>query len=283
MKLMIAKWVGKKAMPILTLLFFLTSSQSFSQTIKGKVLDVETGDALHGVSVQVKGTTVSSVSDVNGNFSIKVPKGSKPVLLFSSVGYQNSEIDAKDGKDLEVRLKSASTELAEVVVGYGTVKKRDLTTSISTLTSEDIMKTPITSLEQALQGNAAGVLVINTSGEPGGDISIRVRGGSSIKADNEPLLVIDGFTSDQGLSSLNPNDIKSIEILKDAGATAIYGSRGANGVVLVTTKSGVKGKPKVNFESYYGFQNLRKKLPLLNAAELAQLANESKEGTWLFS
>jgi TonB-linked SusC/RagA family outer membrane protein len=246
------------------------------QIFKGSVRDATTSQPLSGVTVSLKGTSTGTTTDNAGNFTLAVRNGQKPVLLFSNVGYEPMEVTP--GKtDVNISLSPANGALSEVVVvGYGTVKKRDLTTSISTISSEDIMKTPITTVEQALQGNAAGVLVVNTSAEPGGDISIRVRGGSSIKADNAPLLVIDGFTSDQTLSSLNPSDIKSIEILKDAGATAIYGSRGANGVILVTTKSGVKGKPVVTIDTYYGFQELRRKLPLLTSQQLYELANDAK-------
>lgn len=247
------------------------------QILKGVVTDAATRQPLNGVTIFLKGTSMGTTTDGTGHFTLSVRNVQNPVLQFSNVGYEPQEVNA--GKnDINISLNPSSNTLGEiVVVGYGTVRKRDLTTSISTISSEDIVKTPVTSVEQALQGNAAGVLVVNTSAEPGGDISIRVRGGSSIKADNAPLLVIDGFTSDQGLSSLNPSDIKSIEILKDAGATAIYGSRGANGVILVTTKSGQKGKPVITFDSYYGFQQLRRKLPLLNASQLAELTNEAKE------
>lgn len=245
------------------------------KNISGKVTD-DKGEPLVGVNIKVKGTERGSTSDVNGDFKLEADKGD--ILVFTYLGFVKLEVKVEDKSNVSVVMTPDAAKLNEVVVvGYGTARKVDLTTSISTISSEDIMKTPITSLEQALQGNASGVLVTNTSGEPGGEISIRVRGGSSIKADNEPLLVIDGFTTDQGFSSLNPSDIKSIEVLKDAGATAIYGSRGANGVILVTTKAGQKGKPKVSVETYYGFQSLRRKLPLLNAAELAQLANEAKE------
>ncbi len=251
------------------------------QEIRGRVLDEE-GSPIENVSVTLQGSSTASGTrtDRNGNFVLKVD-ADKGTLVFSHVSYTSKKVSFSAGsfaKPLSVILTSQSSSLNDVVViGYGTVRKRDVTTSISTITTADIMKTPITSVEQALQGNAAGVLVTNTSAEPGGEIAIRVRGGSSIKADNAPLLVIDGFTSDEGLSSLNPDDIKSIEVLKDAGATAIYGSRGANGVILVTTKSGQKGRAVVSFETYYGFQQLRRKLPLLNAQQLAELANDARQ------
>jgi len=246
--------------------------------VKGVVRD-ENGQTLEGATVTVKGSGKATKTNSKGEFTIDVPN-ENAILVISYVGYEARELKAQ--KSITVALNPVKDQLNDiVVVGYGTVRKRDLTTAISTLSSSDVMKTPVTSIEQVLQGNAAGVLVTTTNAEPGGDIAIRVRGGSSIKADNEPLLVIDGFTSDRGLSSLNPSDIKSIEILKDAGATAIYGSRGANGVILVTTKTGAKGKPVVTFEHYYGFQELRRKLPLLSAAELAQMANEAREAAGL--
>lgn len=269
--------------PLLVLfcLIFFAGSARAQNVIKGKVVDSETSEALAGVNVQVKGSKNTVATDSAGVFEIRIPANSTSVTLaVSSVGYQSVEVKAVPGLSANIKLQSTSAALSDIVIiGYGQVRKRDLTTSISTLSAADVMKTPVTSIEQVLQGNAAGVLVTSASGAPGDDITIRVRGGSSIKADNEPLLVIDGFTSDQGLSSLNPSDIKSIEVLKDAGATAIYGSRGANGVILVTTKAGLKGKPVVTFESYYGVQELRRKLPLLNASQLAMMANEAREAS----
>jgi len=233
------------------------------------------GHPLEGASIRVKGTQRGVTTDVSGHALLK-SIAPNVTLVISFTGYSTVEIPANNNNMVTVKLTAIAQSLEDiVVVGYGTVRKRDLTTSISTLSSNEVMKTPITTVEQALQGNAAGVMVVNTTGEPGGDVSIRVRGGSSIKADNEPLLVIDGFTSDAGLSSINPSDIKSIEILKDAGATAIYGSRGANGVILVTTKSGLIGQPKVTFESYYGIQQTRRRLSLLNAEQLTQLQNDA--------
>jgi TonB-linked SusC/RagA family outer membrane protein len=243
--------------------------------VRGTVRD-ENGTPISGATVSLQGSSVAVQTKADGTYVLHLPAAGTHTLVFSHTGFLTQrQVAGNNVLDL-VLLRNVVSDEEVVVIGYGTVRKRDLTTSIATIQEGDITKTPVASVEQALQGNAAGVYVVNTSSEPGGDVSIRVRGGSSIKADNEPLLVIDGFTSDQGLSSLNPNDIKSIEVLKDAGATAIYGSRGANGVIMVTTKSGIKGKPVVKFESYYGVQHLRRKLPLLNAAELARLTNEAR-------
>lgn len=278
MKLMIARPVMRRlAFVLILLVASVCFGQSNAQTIKGRVYDQDSKAPIEGATVQQKGTNIIVMTDAKGNFSITLDKNAKPRLVITNIGYEQAETDAKPGKDVVAGLKNSVAALSDVVVvGYGSTNKRDLTTSISNVSAADIMKTPVTSLEQTLQGNAAGVLVTNTSAEPGGDIAVRVRGGSSIKADNAPLLVIDGFTTDEGLASLNPDDIKSIEILKDAGATAIYGSRGANGVILVTTKGGKKGKLQVSMDVYYGYQQLRKRLPLLNAVQLAQLANDAK-------
>ena len=278
MKLMIARTVKRRLALVLVLLVTAACfAQSRAQTVKGRVFDEDSKAPIEGATVQQKGTSIIVTTDAKGNFSITLDKSAKPRLVITNVGFEKVETDAKEGKDVSVAMKNSVAALSDVVVvGYGTANKRDLTTSISNVSAADVMKTPVTSLEQALQGNAAGVLVTNTSAEPGGEIAIRVRGGSSIKADNAPLLVVDGFTTDEGLGSLNPDDIKSIEILKDAGATAIYGSRGANGVILVTTKGGKKGKPQVSFDVYYGSQTLRKRLPLLDAAQLARLTNDAK-------
>jgi len=250
-------------------------SELQQKTITGRVTD-KNGMSIPGVSVVVKGTSRAVMTDTDGKYSIVV-NNNNVVLRFSSIGYMQAEHSVDNLTVINMVLMDDVKNLNEVVViGYGSVKKSDVTTSISSINSKDVMKTPIITAEEALQGNAAGVLVVNTSGEPGADISIHIRGSSSILADNQPLLVIDGFATDQGLSSINPSDIKSIEVLKDAGATAIYGSRGANGVVLVTTKSGEIGVPRVSFQSYYGFQKLRRKLPLLNGRQLTELSNDAR-------
>ena len=258
------------------------------QTVKGKVID-ETGIGLPGVSVLIKGTQKGTTTDGNGNYSISFSE-ENAVLIFSFVGYESQEILVGNRTELNVNLSTDTKALSEVVVvGYGIVKKRDLTGSVVSIGATELKAQPISSFNQALQGRVSGVQVTNSSNAPGGGITIRVRGGNSISASNDPLYVIDGFpvanpspASGAGnsgiypnpLSSINPNDIESIEILKDASATAIYGSRGANGVVLVTTKRGKEGQSSIDFEAYYGVQEITKMLDLATAAEHTAAKNE---------
>lgn len=259
--------------------------------IAGQVTS-ENGAPLPNVNVVVKETGKGTVTDANGNFSIEIPEHGA-TLVFTSVGYIAKEIIVKDKKNISVSLAELNKELNEVIViGYGTAKKSDLTGSVASIKSEDLKRAQVTSFDQALQGRAAGVQVTQLSGKPGAETSIRIRGTSSINAGNEPLYVIDGMlvSSDGGdistgvtrgprigaLSSINPNDIESIEILKDASATAIYGSRGANGVVLITTKRGKAGKGSVNFETYYGVQQISHKVDVLDAEQFANLVNDAK-------
>ncbi len=261
------------------------SAQPQVVTISGRVTASETGEALTGVSVSVKGTTRGSTTDGSGRYAVVVD-GPGSTLVFSFVGYAPQEIAVGSRSTLDVQLVADAKSLNEVVViGYGTQKKSDLTGSVATVPVNEIRKVAVTSLDQALQGRAAGVQITQNSGAPGGTTTIRIRGGNSIQGDNEPLYVIDGipFKNDGAgsgsnfnvLSTLNPSDIESISVLKDASSTAIYGSRGANGVVIITTKRGKAGRSVVNFESYYGVQNVRRKYPVLNGSEYAQLVNDA--------
>lgn len=251
------------------------------------------GAPLVGVSVIVKNTNKGIITDVNGRYALNASVDD--YLVFSYVGYETVEVRLTDNQTLNVTLKSQVNYLDElVVVGYGTQKKSDLTASISSVKSEDLIKTSITSVDQGLQGRAAGVVVLNTSGQPGAATSVRIRGTSSIMGTNEPLYVIDGIPVISGgassgamvtpslnpMATLNPNDVESIEVLKDASATAIYGARGANGVILITTKrgsSGSKGKIHTSINAYYGLQTLAKKIDMLNAEQLAILGNEAAD------
>lgn len=259
--------------------------------VTGKVT-ADNGSPLADVNVAVKGSITGTVTDTNGNFTISVPEQGG-TLVFTSVGYGQKEVTVRNQKNINISLSQQNRELNEVVViGYGTTKKSDLTGSVASVKSEDLRRTQVTSFDQALQGRAAGVQVTQLSGKPGAETSIRIRGTSSINAGNEPLYVIDGMlvSSDGGdistgvtrgprispLSSINPGDIESIEILKDASATAIYGSRGANGVVLITTKRGRAGAGSVNFEMYYGVQQISHKVEVLDAEQFANLVNEAK-------
>lgn len=243
-------------------------------TVTGKVTD-DKGGALPGVSIILKGTQRGTVTNVEGEFSFNVPdKGS--VLVFSYVGYLQREVVIANQTSLAIQLLSDNKTLEEVVVvGYGTVKKSDLTGAVSKVGESDIKATPIVALDRALQGRVAGVHVTTNSAQPGGSTTVRIRGTGSVNAGNEPLYVIDGYPTGN-LNSINPSDIESIDILKDASATAIYGSRGSNGVVIVTTKRGKEGQSSVNFESYYGVQSVRRKIPLMNAREYAEFINDTR-------
>ncbi|KAA9038674.1 TonB-dependent receptor [Ginsengibacter hankyongi] len=254
-------------------------------TITGKVISAKDQSDLVGVSVRLKGTTKGVNTDKNGNFEMKVSR-QNGTLVFTHIGFNAKEVSINRQSMINVSLTPAETKLQDVVViGYGTVKKSDLTGSVSQVKSEQINAFPTTSVMQSLSGRAAGVQVLQNTGAPGDGISIRIRGTNSLQGNNEPLYVIDGFPTDDP-SLVNNADIASIEILKDASATAIYGSRGANGVVLITTKKGKAGRTQVNVESSYSSQTLRKKLKLMNAKQYASLYNEQQvndNGTSFFS
>jgi TonB-dependent starch-binding outer membrane protein SusC len=241
-------------------------------SVKGLVTD-ENNFPLPGVNVLVKGTTMGTTTDGNGQYSIEVP-GSETVLTFTFIGYASVDVTVGDRREINVALNPDVQYLDEVaVIGYGTVKKSDVTGSVSSIKSDAINSFPTTNVLQALSGRTTGVHVIQTTGAPGAGVSVRIRGTNSIQGGNEPLYVIDGFPFSGSPTNLNNSDIESIEVLKDASATAIYGSRGANGVVMITTKHGKAGQTRVDFESSYSVQTLRKKLDLMNGREYAELAN----------
>ncbi len=240
--------------------------------ITGKVLSDRDLTPLAGVSIQLKGTKTGTTTDMNGDFSLNAASNS--VLAVTFVGYLDKTIPVKNQTHFEIKLEEDVQNLNDVVVvGYGTQKKSDLTGSISSVKGRDLNQLPTQRVDQALQGRAAGVFVLNTAGAPGADATIRIRGMNSINGGNNALVVIDGLQGGN-LNSLNPNDIEGIEILKDASATAIYGSMGANGVILVTTKKGKQGKPTIDYSFNYGTQKIRNKLDVLNAADYAKTRNE---------
>ncbi len=244
------------------------------RTVKGKVTD-EANVGLPGVNILIKGTQMGTASDAEGNYSLSIPDG-QVVLVYSYVGFLTKEMPVGDKSVMNLAMQADDKQLSEVVVvGYGTVKKSDLTGSVSSVSADEIMQVKgVSNVAQALQGQAAGVQVIQRSGQPGEYVSIKIRGTNSIAGGNDPLYVVDGFPLDGLSSQLNPADIEQMEVLKDASATAIYGSRGANGVVIITTKKGREGKPKVAYSGYFGVQSLRKKVDLINAQEFATLQNE---------
>ncbi|MFD1140049.1 SusC/RagA family TonB-linked outer membrane protein [Larkinella insperata] len=227
---------------------------------------------LPGASIVVKGTTVGTTTDTEGKYTLRAADKAT-TLVVSYIGYLPQEIAIGNRTTIDIVLQQDANTLSEmVVVGYGTQRKSDLTGSISSIKAADITQLPTQRVDQALQGRAAGVMVLNTDGAPGGNTTIRVRGMNSINGGNNALIVIDGLQGGN-LNSLNPNDIENIEVLKDASATAIYGSQGANGVILITTKMGKKGKPMITYSYNIGVQNLRNKLDVMNAADFARTVN----------
>lgn len=242
------------------------------QTVSGTVTD-EGGNGLPGVSVVVKGTQSGTNTDASGKFRLSVPDAATS-LVFSFVGYLTQEVAVGNQTQLNISMQADTKSLDEVVViGYGSQKKRDLTGSVSSVTSRDIERVPVLGLDQALQGRASGVFVSNNNANPGGAVNIRVRGTNSIQGNNEPLYVIDGYIGGN-INAINPTDIASIEVLKDASSTAIYGARGANGVVIVTTKMGGKGKSNLSFDTFTGFQKIIKKVDMMGARDYANFVNE---------
>ncbi|MDP3433061.1 MAG: TonB-dependent receptor [Bacteroidota bacterium] len=240
------------------------------KSVSGKVTD-SSGASLPGVSVVVKGTTNGTITDGNGNYSLNnVPENA--TVQFSFVGMKGQEVAVGGKTTINVSLAEDAIGIEEVVaIGYGTMRKSDLTGSVTSVSSTELAAYPALGATQALQGRASGVMVTSRNGEPGTEARIRIRGGTSINASSEPLYVVDGFA---GGNVPAPEDIQSIEILKDASATAIYGSRGANGVVLVTTKRGKAGKTNIELNSSYSVQQLGKKLDMLNGQEFAELMND---------
>ncbi|RYF52487.1 MAG: SusC/RagA family TonB-linked outer membrane protein, partial [Cytophagaceae bacterium] len=261
-----SRWIWFALLVCLQFPSLLMAQQS--TPVSGKVVGAN-GEAIPGANVVVKGTSTGTSTNAQGNFSLNAP--SDGTLVISSLGFVSQDVAIGRRSQLTVTLAEDRKALEEVVVvGYGTQRKSDVTGSLSSVTAKEIKSVPVTGVGQALQGRAAGVQVTQASNAPGGGVTIRIRGGNSINAGNEPLYVIDGFpVYNESGANLNPNDIESMEILKDASATAIYGSRGANGVVLITTKRGKSGQNRIEFETYYGVQQVRKKLPLLNATQYA--------------
>lgn len=253
-----------------------------SNTISGRVTDAATKEGLPGVNVLVKGTQQGTTTNANGQYTISLPAGAT-TLTFSYIGYVSQEVPLNNQTTLTISLLADDRSLNEVVVvGYGTQRKIETTGAIASVKSSELVQTPVANVAQGLQARVSGVQVSQNTGAPGGNISVRIRGTNSINGNSEPLYVVDGIQiSNSGgindvspLSTINPNDIESVEILKDASASAIYGSRAANGVVLITTKRGKTGATRVTIDSYYGVQKVNKTLPVLNAAEFAQLENE---------
>lgn len=242
-----------------------------SKKVSGVVTD-SAGEPIPGANVVQKGTTNGTSTDMDGKYTLDVPNNA--TLVVSFIGYTTKEIKVGSQSVLNISLDEEAIGLNEVVaIGYGYVKKKDLTGAISTVSADDmVLGGTVSNAAQALQGKTAGVQVSQSSKAPGGTISVRVRGNNSISSTNEPLYVVDGFPSSEGLN-LNPNDIESMQILKDASATAIYGARGANGVVLITTKRGKAGENKISYSGYLGAQKVDNPFEFINAKDYMNLQN----------
>lgn len=273
------------------LLIGILLSSTFSviaqQTVKGIVKEKTSGDPLPGVSIVIKGSIKGSLSDFNGNFTIeKVQQGD--VLVFQYLGYKNQEVTIGTNMQLIIQLEQSSEQLDEIViVGYGTVKKSDATGSLTAVTAKDFNKGAVVAADQLIQGRISGVQVINGGGSPGEGAQIRIRSGSSLSASNDPLYIIDGVPVEGGgiaggrspLASVNQNDIESITVLKDASATAIYGVRASNGVVLITTKKGKKGDLKLSYNGTFSFQKVNELVPVLSGDQVREYVTNNPDAT----
>ncbi|WP_460941137.1 TonB-dependent receptor [Spirosoma humi] len=258
------------------------ASVTADRIVTGSVTD-DTGEGLPGVSVIVKGSQRGTTTDAQGSYRLSVPDGGSPILVFSFVGYQTQEVALGNSSQLSVKLLNDDKTLNEVVVvGYGTQKREDVTAAIASVPMSEIRDMPVSNAATALQGKIAGVVIQQNNGTPGSTPAIKVRGFGSISAGNSPLIVVDGNIVDANVFGLlNSNDIESIDVLKDASSAAIYGSKGSNGVILVTTKRGKNGKTNVNLDVYTGFQQVTKKIDLLNSQQFAEFGKESSNNAYI--
>jgi TonB-linked SusC/RagA family outer membrane protein len=279
----------RKITVLIVLLLLLGSSILAQQrTITGTVTNVSDGSTIPGVTVLALGTTLGTVTDIDGNYQIQIDK-SVTKLQFTFIGMRTETIEIQSANVINIRMEKSDIGLDEVVViGYGSVKKKDLTGAVVLVDMDELSDIPVSSFDKKLQGRVAGVQVTSLSGQPGGATSMKIRGSNSIMSGTEPLYVIDGVLmegqqnfswigspSENGLSSINPNDIESINILKDASATAIYGARGANGVVIITTKRGKEGSDRITFKASYGIQQKSSSVDVMNAKQFATLYDEA--------
>ncbi|CAH0194163.1 MULTISPECIES: TonB-dependent receptor [unclassified Pedobacter] len=255
--------------------FGLSVAQAQNRQLTGTVKDKSDGQPLIGVSVSIKDSKIGASTDANGVYKISIPaKGT--TLIFTYVGYKTKSVAVGEQNKIDVTLEEDANTLQEVTVniGYGSVRKEALTGSVSSITGKDIDQFPVSTAAQALAGKLAGVSVTTTEGSPGAEIVIKVRGGSSLTGDNSPLYIVDGIQVENALSILSPNEIQSIDVLKDVASTSIYGSRGANGVVIITTKSGKKGRPIVSFDAYAGARQIVNELDVMNPYEFIKYQYE---------
>lgn len=266
----------------LIILTCFCSTLLWSQTrqITGTVTSETTNEVLPGVTISIKGGNAIGTSNTEGKFSVQIPSTGRVVLVVSSVGYTTQEITVGTSNTLQIRLVASAGSLDDVVViGYQTVRRRDVLASVSSIGAKDLKDVPINSAAEALNGRLAGVTATTSEGSPDADVRIRIRGGMSITGDNSPLYIVDGVQVENALSTVSPQDIQSIDVLKDAAATAIYGARGANGVIVITTKSGRPGRPQVSYNGFVGVRNLARKLDVLSPYEFVVFQAERSRGS----
>lgn len=266
----------RKKLLLFLILLKVSAAIGFAQgrQISGKVIDQESGETLIGVSIKVKGASLATQSNAEGAFKLKLPSGDQAILLVSYIGYTTKEVIINSQTSVTVALAKSVSSLDQVVViGYGTVTRKDLAGAVGSLKGSEIAKTPVANIAEALTGRIPGVQVTTLDGAPGADVIIRVRGGGSITQDNAPLYIVDGFIVDN-INNIAPTDIESVDVLKDASSTAIYGARGANGVVIVTTKAPKAGKTSVSYNAYGQAKTLPKKLEVLSPYDFALVQYE---------
>ncbi len=281
----------KNSLTSLAMFMVALNASAQSQTVTGKVVDSD-GMEVIGATIKIKGDkSVGAVSDMDGKFTINTKNAAKDIIIVSYMGMKPQEVKVNGRKQLDVKLEQdAITTDDVVVIGYAPVRRKDLTGSVSSIKSDELLKVPTNDISQALAGRISGLQVESADGAPGSKISIRVRGGISISQSNDPLYVIDGFATEDGLSNLDPASIETIDVLKDASATAIYGARGANGVIVVTTKQGSTNKATVSFDTYIGWRKIANKLDVLSTEEfvladyertLGNLTGDATMNTWI--
>jgi TonB-linked SusC/RagA family outer membrane protein len=270
----------KNLLSVCLILFLTATALAQTRQVTGTVTESGTKDPVIAASVVIKGGTGGTQTNINGVFKLTVPDKAGVVLIVRSIGYKPQEVPVVAGKTTyTVALESNSEQLNEVVaIGYGTVKRRDINGSISSVTAKDLKDVPVASLGEALAGRLAGVQITTSDGSPDATVKILVRGGGSITQSNDPLYVIDGVQVENGLASLSPQDIESIDVLKDAASTAIYGARGANGVVIITTKGGHAQKTRINYNAYAGFRKLARELPVMDPYNFITYEYERSRG-----
>ena len=279
---MIRLYLSIRRYTILLLLFASFAAMAQERVVSGKVTSGDDGSAIPGANIIVKGTSSGTVTDTDGNF--KINAGSNATLIFSFVGYVSQEVVLGSQSTVDVSLLSDVTSLSEIVVtGYGTQEKKELTSSITSVKSEDFNKGTVNDPAQLLQGKVAGLNIAKPGNDPNGNYNIRLRGIASFGANTEPLIVIDGVIGGS-LNTVDPNDIASIDVLKDGSAAAIYGSRGGSGVILITTKSGKAGKMTVDYSGSAAVETIGRKIKIMTADEYKQVPGAKDFGSstdWL--